>query len=253
MPAKAPPRPTPPGLQSDGGGSLADDGSSAAKATRNQSVNPDVPARAPSPPSNGWTLAEAAAALCPTKWRKAAIPNASVKRQSGREVTSSEYDALRTAFRRLMETGEYTAEGTRLGSVETIPAAQWRAARPVFGLPGERGAADEVVCGYDFWAGVRVFSAEDHANKIRNINSEKTNISPENGNILNRGGRPPHRLKKHFHVEMFRQANSVDGWSDRGECLRVMLQWAEDNSPGEAPSEGTVRNWMNELWPPEQS
>ena len=252
MPAKAPPSP-PPGLQSEGGGSLADGGSSAAKATRNQSINPGVPARAPSPPPNGWTLAEAAAALCPTEWRKAAIPNASVKRQSGREVKSSEYDVLRTAFRRLMETGAYTAEGTRLGSVETIPAAQWRAARPIFGLPGERGAADEVVCGYDFWAGVRVFSAEDHANKNHNINSAKKNNPPENMNILDRGGRPPHKLKKSFQVEMFRQANSVDGWTDKRECVRVMLQWAEDNFAGEAPSERTVRDWINELWSTEKS
>jgi hypothetical protein len=37
MPAKAPPQPTPPGLQSEGDGSLADDGSSVAKVSRNHS------------------------------------------------------------------------------------------------------------------------------------------------------------------------------------------------------------------------
>lgn len=115
----------------------------------------------PDPPPGGWTLAEAAQALLPDLYAVASKASPNAWQAGPGEPNRTERDALRRAFARIMERGEYVADGIREQKLETIPAEIWRAATQVaFGLPREplprRLPGVELCEGYYCWAGVRV-------------------------------------------------------------------------------------------------
>lgn len=113
----------------------------------------------PKPPPEGWTLAEAAAALLPKPYAQASQPPpANWWMAGGAEPHKRERDALRLAFARLMDAGEYAADGIALNEAEPsgIPPHLWRAATFTLGLPGEPDYPAEVMAGGRWWRGVRI-------------------------------------------------------------------------------------------------
>lgn len=120
-------------------------------------TSPAAPGKAPEPPAEGWTLAQAAEALCPEEWRKA---QGAGRRLDGRVAytpSESGLETLRKAFIQRMERGDYVADGLSFDGVETIPADRWREARPSFALPGEqRRLRADIVSGPRSWDGVRI-------------------------------------------------------------------------------------------------
>lgn len=125
------------------------------------SCEPQPSTMPPDPPPGGWTLAEAAQALLPDLYAAASKASPNAWQAGPGEPNRTERDALRRAFARIMERGEYVADGIREQKLETIPAEIWRAAPQVaFGLPREplpmRLPGVELCEGYNCWAGVRV-------------------------------------------------------------------------------------------------
>lgn len=117
----------------------------------------------PCPPPEGWSLPEAAAALCPDEWRAASESGRNTWMAGPGDWKRAEREALRLAFARIMERGDYAAEGFPRGATAPalIPATLWRAALVFFGLPGQaRILGDVVVPGGDYWRGVRVMRAD---------------------------------------------------------------------------------------------
>ena len=121
---------------------------------------------APTAPAEGWTLAEAAAALLPDLYRQAAkAPPENWWMAGGTEAHKAKQDALRLAFGRLMEGGSYAADGVPDGDTvpSLIPPLIWRAAQFQLGFPGEPALAAELVAGWQCWRGVRIKTAGDVA------------------------------------------------------------------------------------------
>jgi hypothetical protein len=113
---------------------------------------------APAAPPGGWPLAEAAAALLPDLYVPASLPPSATHWMSGgAEPHKQERDALRLAFARLMETGDFVADGIALKESEpsNVPPHLWRAAIFPLGLPGE-APLDTVMASGRWWSGVRV-------------------------------------------------------------------------------------------------
>jgi len=111
------------------------------------------------PPPGGWTLAETAALLLPSLQAPAVkAPPDGWWMAGGTEANAAERSALRLAFARLMEAGQYVADGIVAGedSPRAIPLHLWRAATFMLGLPGEPNLPAELCAGGKHWHGVRV-------------------------------------------------------------------------------------------------
>lgn len=202
----------------------------------------------PEPPPGGWTLAEAAQALLPDLYAAAskASPNA---RQAGPgEPNRTERDALRRAFARIMETGEYVAEGIREQKLETISPEIWRAATQVaFGLPREPLSKHlpgvELCVDHACWAGVRL--------KHKVAAPAVLSRHPEPEVSKRRGGRPPTYDWKPFKWEVSRRLALDGGHMTLTAFRRYMKEWVAQNMPEPAPDDRTIARQLDELVPPD--
>jgi len=115
----------------------------------------------PEPPPLGWTIREAAAALLPDLYEAAARPIPEHWWMAGGEPHKAERDVLRLAFARLMEAGNFIADGIPLLSGETvaIPSHIWRAARFSLGMPQEPHVVGDLEASFRSWSGVRIKAA----------------------------------------------------------------------------------------------
>jgi hypothetical protein len=200
------------------------------------------------PPPEGWTLAEAAMALFPDLYAAAAQPAPKGwRKRAGVEPHSAEREKLRTAFARLMQVGEYRADGM-MGfdpSLSRIKPHVWRVASFELGLPDERKLANEVEVVLSGWYAVRVKKSRSGASAEKRRRLPTALESPQQAaanalgperlsttKIVSTGapGRPTSmHLIQGEHRRRLDTGEAFSGLADESRCLEA---WLRETHPG---------------------